>query len=107
MKVRDDILKALEIARDGNVIHKALEAKVYLKPKAEYRDCLTGLSNHDLAQLVIASQFELTEEEYDEYDTGWIRIENFEGHTCPRCWNVVDHVDENGLCDRCHAIIEG
>ena len=107
MKVRDDILKALEIARDGNVIHKALEAKVYLKPKAEYRDCLAGLSNHDLAQLVIASQFELTEEEYDEYDTGWIRIENFEGHTCPRCWNVVDHVDENGLCDRCHAIIEG
>ncbi|MBR0385897.1 MAG: hypothetical protein IJI05_05045, partial [Erysipelotrichaceae bacterium] len=83
-----------------------LEAKVFLKPKAEYKAALEGLSEHDLAQLVIASQFEITDEETTEYETGWIKVEKFNGCTCPRCWNVVSHVDENGLCDRCHYILK-
>ena len=105
MKVRDDILKALEEARNSGLIGKALEAKIYLKLKDEYKDAVEGLSDHDLAQLVIVSQFELTEEENTEYDTGWIKVEKFDGCTCPRCWNVVSHVDEDGLCDRCHYIL--
>ena len=28
-----------------------------------------------------------------------------DGETCDRCWNIVDHVHENGLCDRCAKII--
>ncbi len=106
MKVRDDILKALEEARNSGLIGKALEAKIYLKLKDEYRNAVEGLSDHDLAQLVIVSQFELTEEENTEYDTGWIKVEKFDGCTCPRCWNVVSHVDEDGLCDRCHYIVK-
>ncbi|MBQ1341637.1 MAG: class I tRNA ligase family protein, partial [Erysipelotrichaceae bacterium] len=106
MKVRDDILKALEEARNSGLIGKALEAKIYLKLKDEYRSAVEGLSDHDLAQLVIVSQFELTEEENTEYDTGWIKVEKFDGCTCPRCWNVVSHVDEDGLCDRCHYIVK-
>lgn len=105
MDIRDDVLKALEEARNSNLIGKALEAKVFYKPKEEYKAAIEGLSEHDLAQLVITSQFEVCDEEFDEYPTGWIKIEKFEGHTCPRCWNVVSHVDENGLCDRCHDIL--
>ena len=106
MDIRDDVLKALEEARNANLLGKALEAKVFYKPKEEYKSAIEGLSEHDLAQLVIASQFEVTEEEYEEYPTGWIKIEKFEGCTCPRCWNVVKHIDENGLCDRCHEILK-
>ena len=105
MDIRDDVLKALEEARNSNLIGKALEAKVFFKPKEEYKAVIEGLSEHDLAQLVITSQFEVCDEEFDEYPTGWIKIEKYEGHTCPRCWNVVSHVDENGLCDRCHDIL--
>jgi isoleucyl-tRNA synthetase len=30
-----------------------------------------------------------------------------EGITCDRCWNVVDHVHENGLCNRCNTVLGG
>ena len=55
---------------------------------------------NELKEIII-----LLQEEYEEYPTGWIKIEKFEGCTCPRCWNVVSHVDEDGLCDRCHSIL--
>ena len=82
-----------------------MECKIYYSPKPEYADCLQGLSNHDLAQLVIASDFEVVSEKYDEYPTGYIKVEKIEGHICPRCWNVVKDVDEDGLCPRCHDIL--
>lgn len=106
MQVRNDLLKALEEAKATGLIKKALETKIYYCPKDEYKSCLNGLSEHDLAQLVIASQFELTDEKYQEYPTGYIKVEKFNGHVCPRCWNVVEHVDEDGLCDRCHEIVK-
>jgi isoleucyl-tRNA synthetase len=34
-------------------------------------------------------------------------IKAAEGHTCDRCWNVVDHVHESGQCDRCENVIGG
>ena len=103
--VRSDLLKALEVAKSEGYIKKALECKLYYSPKPEYADCLQGLSNHDLAQLVIASDFEVVSEQYDEYPTGYIKVEKIEGHICPRCWNVVKDVDEDGLCPRCHDIL--
>ena len=106
MVVRSDILKALEEARNEGLIKKALETKIYLCPKDDYKDCLEGLSNHDLAQLVIASQFEVTEEKGNEYEASYVKVEKFEGHVCPRCWNVVESVDEDGLCERCHHVIK-
>ena len=104
--VRSDLLKALEVAKSEGYIKKALECKLYYSPKPEYADCLQGLSNHDLAQLVIASDFEVVSEKYDEYATGYIKVEKIEGHICPRCWNVVKDVDEDGLCPRCHDILK-
>ena len=104
--VRSDLLKALEVAKSEGDIKKALECKLYYSPKPEYADCLQGLSNHDLAQLIIASDFEVVSEKYDEYPTGYIKVEKIEGHICPRCWNVVKDVDEDGLCPRCHDILK-
>ena len=92
MDVRSDILKALEEAKISGLIKKALETKIYYCPKDEYKEALKGLTNHDLAQLVIASQFEVTAEKYEEYPTGYIKVEKFNGHVCPRCWNVVTDI---------------
>ena len=106
LKVRDDILKALEEARNEGLIGKALEAKVFLNVKDEYKDCLKGLSEHDLAQLAIVSEVELTGEHFNEYDTCYLKVEKIQdGYTCLRCWNVVHEVDENGICPRCHAVL--
>ena len=30
-----------------------------------------------------------------------IEIEMAPGHVCPRCWNIVEEENEDGLCDRC------
>ncbi|MDO4377610.1 MAG: isoleucine--tRNA ligase [Erysipelotrichia bacterium] len=106
MQVRSDLLKALEEAKAAGMIKKALEARIYYCPKKEYEPCLAGFSEHEMAQYVIASQFKFTEEKYQEYPTGYIKIEKIDGHVCPRCWNVAEHVDENGLCNRCHEIMK-
>jgi len=105
MEVRSDLLKALEEAKVSGLIKKALETKIYYCPKDEYQEALAGLTNHDLAQLVIASQFEVTKEKHQEYPTGYIKVEKFAGHTCPRCWNVVTDVDDDGLCLRCQSVL--
>ena len=106
MDVRSDILKALEEAKISGLIKKALETKIYYCPKDEYKEALKGLTNHDLAQLVIASQFEVTAEKYEEYPTGYIKVEKFNGHVCPRCWNVVTDIDKDGLCLRCQNVLK-
>jgi len=105
MIIRDDILKALEEARNAGLIRKALEAKIHLNVKDEYLDCLKGIEAHDIAQMVIASEVVLSDKKENEYQASYVTIEKHPGHVCPRCWNVVDHVDEDGLCDRCHSVL--
>ena len=33
------------------------------------------------------------------------KVEVAEGITCPRCWNVTHSHAEDGLCERCAAVI--
>ena len=60
MDLRDDVLKALEEARNAKTIGKSLEAKVTLYVKDEYKS-LFETDAIDFAQLFIVSQFELVE----------------------------------------------
>ena len=30
----------------------------------------------------------------------------FEGHTCERCWNVYEKVNEDKLCHRCEQVMK-
>ena len=44
----------------------------------------------------------------EEFDSAYIKVEKFEGHQCPRCWNYFDEDEMEGeLCPRCHAVING
>ena len=58
MVVRDDVLKALEEARNAKTIGKSLEAKVTLYVKDEYTSLFES-ENIDFAQLFIVSKFKL------------------------------------------------
>lgn len=107
MSVREEVLKALETARNNKVIGKSLNAHVVLFPKSDVADLLTSI-DADLAQLFIVSKLEVKTEGF-----GAIKGENMsidvlpaEGIKCERCWRVVDHVhEEDGLCERCHAVV--
>ena len=46
------------------------------------------------------------EETLTKYDNIEVKIEMAKGHVCPRCWNIVEDENEDGLCDRCADAIK-
>ena len=46
-------------------------------------------------------------DELPAYEVCQVAVEKCEGKVCPRCWNITDSSREDGLCDRCHEVLEG
>jgi isoleucyl-tRNA synthetase len=107
MDLREDVLKALENARNEKVIGKSLNAHVVIYPKAKIENVLNKV-NINLAQVFIVSKFDIAKDGFGAYKGQDVSIDVFkaDGHTCERCWQVVPKVDEDGLCDRCQNVIE-
>ena len=105
MEVREDVLKALEEARNAKVIGKSLNAHVTLYPVDSVKTLLNQLSVN-LAQIFIVSKLEIKEQGQGQFQGRHLSIDVVacEGETCERCWQVVDHLHD-GLCDRCHTIV--
>jgi isoleucyl-tRNA synthetase len=113
-KVRGELLKALEVARnEKKLINSGLEAKVLLNADLELKAKL----KHYLAQLpglFIVSQVELlsagTGEFRSEVVPGLeVSVQRADGKKCDRCWNYSVHVGENSrystVCERCSEAI--
>lgn len=107
MAVRNDVLKALEVARNEKTIGKSLEAKVTLCLKEEMNDVQT--LKEELKQLFIVSKLKLVEETegLEEFNTSYIKVEKFNGVVCKRCWNVydADEMYDDDVCCRCHEVL--
>ena len=111
MEVRDDVLKALEEARDEKMIGKSLESKVTLVPKTkEIADVLASIPY--LHQMLIVSEAEVAEEcaEAKDYKHVAVFVEKHDGEVCERCWVSANTVGENKkhptLCVRCADVVE-
>src|SRR5690625_4846475 len=111
MEVRNDILKALEEARNEKVIGKSLEASVVIKPNnTEIKDLLSTIPY--LHQLLIVSHADVTEtiEDGKAFEHVTVKVTKHNGETCERCWVVSDTVGDNdkhpSLCTRCADIVE-
>ena len=107
MSLRDDILKAIEEARNEKIIGKSLSALVEIKPTDETKELLASI-NADPKTLFIVSEFKVNDKLVDgqDYPSGKIKVSAREGVICARCWQVVDHVNEDELCDRCQKVLE-
>ncbi len=115
LHLRDDVLKALEEARNEKVIGKSLTAKVTLFVNESTKNLLSSIKE-DLKQLFIVSSFELggTTEQAPEnalrFGDNAIVVEKASGETCDRCWIVTPEVghDEQHptLCKRCAAVVK-
>ncbi|MGE7810039.1 isoleucine--tRNA ligase [Lysinibacillus capsici] len=112
--VRDDILKALEEARNAKTIGKSLEAKVTVYAKEDVVALLND-ANIDFAQLSIVSAFEVAaiEEAPTEALTlehVSIVVEKATGEKCERCWSISETVGSNEaqptVCARCAEVVE-
>ncbi len=105
LKVRDDVNKALEVARADKLIGKSLEANLKIALKAEYKEVATV---SPLKQLFIVSSAEVVEDlTLTEYDYSYIEVVKSNGHVCQRCWNVYDDKDmaDDEICTRCHNVL--
>jgi isoleucyl-tRNA synthetase len=114
VKVRDDVLKSLEAARNEKTISSALEAKVIFRAGGEDLEFLQKYAPV-LPALFIASQVEILASDAPDASghTGGlysIEIRRADGAKCERCWNYSTHVGENAeyptLCERCVAALE-
>jgi isoleucyl-tRNA synthetase len=101
--IRDEVLKALEEARERKEIGSSLEAKVVLKTDGETARFLMPYYA-DLRYIFIASQVEIHEEDYFG-----VHIEKADGAKCERCWNYSVRVGESethpSVCERCTAAL--
>lgn len=115
MRLRDDVLKALEEARNQKVIGKSLTAKVALYVNDRSKVLLDSI-NENLKQLFIVSGFEVAGT-YDQapenaikLDTAAIVVTKAEGDTCERCWVVTPDVGQDAehptLCPRCAHVVK-
>ncbi|WP_163970732.1 isoleucine--tRNA ligase [Oceanobacillus halotolerans] len=111
MQVRDDVLKALEEARNEKVIGKSLEAKITIVPKDEQtKEVLQSIPN--LHQLFIVSEATITEtaEGTKDYQYVSITVEAHPGEKCERCWTASETVGEDQdhptLCSRCADVVK-
>ena len=112
---RDDVMKALELARANKMIGKSLDAKVtvYTNDDEAY-NTLTAFADK-LAETYITSaayvvRGDAPEGSFTETQTGIaVKVENADGCKCGRCWSfaTVGVTDEEGgfLCERCKKII--
>lgn len=112
--VRDDILKALEEARNAKTIGKSLEAKVTVYAKPEVLALLND-ANIDFAQLSIVSNFgvapiESAPAEVLALEHVSIVVEKATGEKCERCWSISATVGANDahptVCARCAEVVE-
>ncbi|ARK31074.1 isoleucine--tRNA ligase [Halalkalibacter krulwichiae] len=109
MEVRDDVLKALEQARNEKKIGKSLTASITLYTSGEVRQLLTKIPT--LEKLFIVSDVHLAGEVNEapesavRFDDLAIVVEQADGETCERCWVVSTTVGSNeehsGLCSSC------
>lgn len=110
--VRDDVNKALELARANKLIGKPLEAKVTLHCDAELLAFLQGVEEL-LATVFIVSQVALVSAGDADF-TGevaglGVTVAKADGDKCERCWIYSDSVGKDAghptLCARCVEVV--
>ncbi len=109
--VRDDVKKALEIARTGKVIGASLEGDVTLFATGEQLEFLHSVEDI-LATVFIVSDVHIVEGDSGEFkgDSGvFVTIKHADGEKCERCWvyskSVGTSAEHPTLCKRCQNVI--
>ncbi|MEW5705907.1 MAG: isoleucine--tRNA ligase [Actinomycetota bacterium] len=117
LKVRAEVAKALEIARNEKKIGNSLEAQVELYVSEQLQEFL-GKYGDMLAQVMIVSSvkiypyFEAPESAYKSelLQNLAIKVSPAPGAKCERCWRFEETVggvpEHPGLCARCAAVLE-
>jgi isoleucyl-tRNA synthetase len=109
MSVREEALKALEVARQNKEIGSALEAKLKLSASEPLYSVLAA-HLPQLRALLIVSGVSLEQKSTNGSGAVAVQVSRADGQKCERCWNYSVHVGENKdyptICERCTAALE-
>ncbi len=114
--MRDDVMKALELARAEKMVGKSLEAKITLYTKeADMKALLEGFGK-ELTTVFIVSGVTLCDGDAPENALTdgasgvGVLVEPADGCKCDRCWSYskqgLQTEDGGFLCERCKTILE-
>jgi isoleucyl-tRNA synthetase len=116
MDVREEVFKALEIARKDKTIGNSLGAKVDIYPlAAETAELLAKFDRLDT--LFIVSQVEVHEAGATAPEDAFrdslvaVKVRVADGEKCERCWIVTpevgkhEHAEHSTLCPRCAEVV--
>lgn len=113
MAVRDDVLKALELARNEKMIGKSLEAEVVLYPAKANLEWLKSVDDLEMlfivSKAVIAGSMDEAPENAEGGKETAVIVKRAEGEKCERCWTISPTVGTDAeyptLCEDCaHTI---
>ncbi len=102
-RVRQEVLRELEMARVAGRIHGSLDARVRLRASGPDLTRLTR-SEALLPTLFVVSQVELV----SGADELKVEVEAAPGERCERCWRVLPEVRPHALgliCERCAGVL--
>ncbi len=116
LAVREEVARALEMARKERQIGSSLEAEVKLYTQGGLMEFLRGYLK-DLPMVFIVSGVTLAELPANRSDILWsqsiedlgVKVVQATGQKCERCWNYCPSVGQDThhptLCDRCVKVI--
>lgn len=100
MEVRSAVLKALEDARNEKLIKSSQEAAVSLAAPEDMTKLLSEKLGDSVSRWLIVSHTDMS-----NADEVSVKVTRAEGIKCPRCWNYSTEADSDGLCPRCHSVL--
>lgn len=110
-KIRVDVQKALEIARNEKKIGKSLEARIVLGADGELYDFLKSVETA-LPEIFITSDVEVVQEKQaftGDVEGLTVGVEGAKGEKCERCWKFSETVGKDAkhpqLCAHCAAVL--
>ena len=111
--IRDDVKKALELARGEKIIGASLDAGVTLYAKGEMYDFINSIRDI-MPGILLVSQFTLENEGEGsfkgELEDLSVTVAHAEGKKCARCWSYSATVGtvsgHDDICERCARVLE-
>ncbi|MCM8782549.1 MAG: class I tRNA ligase family protein, partial [Candidatus Omnitrophica bacterium] len=116
IKVREEVLKALELKREANLIGSSLEARVWLHSSDANLQGLLSRYYRVLTSIFIVSKVDIEDNELENGNKAanlplMIKVDKAPGAKCQRCWNYSEFVGKDkshpSLCERCVNVAGG
>jgi isoleucyl-tRNA synthetase len=109
LRIRDEVMKALDTARNEKLIGKPLEAQLVITA-TDPAYSLLARYKEELRYLFIVSAVTLAKSEGNGTRGVQVEVKKADGEKCERCWNYSTRVGEDKnyptVCERCSAVLK-